>query len=98
MSESSPAPTPDQDTPPDASPDTPQDAPPETSQDAPSTASGLELPQFKNNRELLYFLMIMIQQNRKWWLIPFFLVLAILSIFVSLTGNTALLPAIYALF
>ncbi|HPM76688.1 MAG TPA: DUF5989 family protein [bacterium] len=53
---------------------------------------------FKNNRELLLFLFIAIRENRKWWLLPLLFVLAILSVFVSLTGNTTLLPAIYALF
>ncbi len=55
-------------------------------------------PKFKNNRELLLFLFIAIKENRKWWLLPLLFVLAILSVFVSLTGNTTLLPAIYALF
>lgn len=55
-------------------------------------------PQFKNNRELLLYLFVIIRENRKWWLLPMLLVLAILGLFVSLTGNTSLLPAIYALF
>ncbi len=57
-----------------------------------------ELPEFKSNRELLLFLFVLIRENRKWWLLPVLFVLAILGIFVSLTGNTSLLPAIYALF
>ncbi len=59
---------------------------------------GRNLPQFKNNRELLLYLFLMIRENRKWWLLPWLLVLGVLSIFVSLTGNASLLPAIYALF
>ncbi len=57
-----------------------------------------EFPKFKNNREVLWFLFLTIKENRKWWLFPLFIVLAFLSIFVSLTGNSAMLPAIYALF
>ena len=57
-----------------------------------------ELPKFESNRDILLFLFLAIKENRKWWLLPFLFVLAFLSIFVSLTGNTALLPAIYALF
>lgn len=53
---------------------------------------------FKNNRELLLFLFLTIRENKKWWLMPLFLVLAFLSLFVSLTGNASILPAIYALF
>ena len=59
---------------------------------------GKTLPEFKNNRELLLYLFLMIRENRKWWLLPWLLVLGVLSIFVSLTGNASLLPAIYALF
>ena len=50
------------------------------------------------NREVLTALYILLKQNRKWWLIPIFIVLAFLSLFIALTGNQALLPAIYALF
>ena len=60
--------------------------------------SGRELPKFKSNRDLILFLLVLIKENRKWWLLPILLALAFLSLFVSLTGNTAILPAIYALF
>lgn len=53
---------------------------------------------FENNREVLLFLFIMIKENKKWWLLPMLAVLAILSLFASLTGNASVLPAIYALF
>lgn len=56
------------------------------------------LPSFKNNRELLLFLFVLIKENKKWWLLPMLLVLGVLGVFVSLTGNTSILPAIYALF
>jgi len=50
------------------------------------------------NRAVLWALFQMIRQNRKWWLMPIFLVLSLLSLFVSLTGTSSVLPAIYALF
>jgi hypothetical protein len=53
---------------------------------------------WKGNRELLIYLFILIKQNKKWWLVPLLLVLAFLGLFVSLTGNQSILPAIYALF
>lgn len=43
----------------------------------------------------LYDLM---RHNKKWWLLPFLAVLAFLFIFVGLSGNRVILPAIYALF
>jgi hypothetical protein len=60
--------------------------------------NGRKAPEFKNNRELLFFLLVLIRENRKWWLLPLWLVLALLGLFIGLTGNTSLLPAIYALF
>lgn len=57
-----------------------------------------EYPEFKSNRELLLYLYIQVKQNRAWWMLPLLLVLAFLGLFVSLTGNTSILPAIYALF
>lgn len=56
------------------------------------------LPEFQSNREVLLFLFLMIRENKKWYLLPLLFVLAILSLFVGLTGNTSILPAIYALF
>lgn len=58
----------------------------------------IEQIKFENNRELLIYLFILIKENKKWWLLPLFLILAFLSLFAGLTGNTAILPAIYALF
>lgn len=55
-------------------------------------------PEIKNNADLLLYLLVRIKTTGKWWLLPLLIVLAFLSIFVSLTGNTAVLPAIYALF
>ena len=56
------------------------------------------LPEFRSNREVLLFLFLMIRENKKWWLLPMLFVLAILCLFVGLTGNSSILPAIYALF
>ena len=53
---------------------------------------------FTTNKELLISLFILIKENKKWFLLPLLLVLALLGIFVSLTGNQSILPAIYALF
>ena len=52
----------------------------------------------KSNLELLKELLLLIMINKKWWLLPLLLILAFLSLFVSLTGNQSILPAIYALF
>ncbi|MEW5945070.1 MAG: DUF5989 family protein [bacterium] len=58
-----------------------------------------EYPRFDNNRELLLYLYIQIKQQRKWWLFPILMVLAFLALFISLTsGNSSILPAIYAIF
>lgn len=53
---------------------------------------------FTSNRAVLAALYHMIRENRSWWLLPPLVVLAFLSLFVSLTGNSSILPAIYALF
>jgi hypothetical protein len=50
------------------------------------------------NKEVLWEIFMLIRINRKWWLLPFFIILALLSFFVGLTGNQTILPAIYALF
>jgi hypothetical protein len=59
-----------------------------------------EIPkgEIRSNWDLIVLLFIMIKTRRKWWLLPLLLVLAFLGIFVSLTGNQSILPAIYALF
>lgn len=53
---------------------------------------------FKSTIKLLVELFILIKVHKKWWLLPLLLVLAFLSIFISLSGNQSILPAIYALF
>ncbi len=52
----------------------------------------------KSNIELLRELAVLIMINKKWWLFPLLFILAFLSLFVSLSGNQSILPAIYALF
>jgi hypothetical protein len=52
----------------------------------------------RSNWDLIKMLFILIINNKKWWLLPLLLVLALLGVFVSVTGNTSVLPAIYALF
>lgn len=52
----------------------------------------------KSNYDILLSLFILIKTHKKWWLLPFLLVLAFLGLFISLTGNHSVLPAIYALF
>lgn len=51
-----------------------------------------------SSKELLLKMFILIVQTRKWWLLPFLFILALLSIFFSISGNHSILPAIYALF
>lgn len=48
--------------------------------------------------DVLVLLFVMIKNAKKWWLIPLLIILAFLSIFVRLSGNSSILPAIYALF
>ncbi|MDD5355131.1 MAG: DUF5989 family protein [Candidatus Omnitrophica bacterium] len=53
---------------------------------------------FKSNKDLLILLFVLIKNNKKWFLLPILFVLVVLSLFVNLTGNQSVLPAIYALF
>ncbi len=52
----------------------------------------------KSNLDILIELFVLIKTHKKWWLLPLLLVLAFLSMFVNLSGNHSILPAIYALF
>ncbi len=52
----------------------------------------------QSNMDLLIELFLLIKMHKKWWLLPLLIVLAFLGVFVSLSGNSAVLPAIYALF
>ena len=51
-----------------------------------------------SNISILYQLFILIIKNKKWWLLPLLLVLAFLGLFISLAGDSSILPIIYALF
>lgn len=62
------------------------------------TNLNIKKQRFATNKELLISLFILIKENKKWFLLPLLFVLALLGIFVSLTGNQSILPAIYALF
>ena len=53
---------------------------------------------FKENTSMLVEIFVLIKKNKKWWLIPIYLVLAFLSLFITLFGGGGVLPAIYALF
>ncbi|MBI5452893.1 hypothetical protein HY945_05530 [Candidatus Gottesmanbacteria bacterium] len=57
-----------------------------------------DLSGVKNNKDFLWYLFLLVLQNKKWWLLPFLFLLAIFGLFVSLTSNQAILPAIYAIF
>lgn len=52
----------------------------------------------KANNKLLKEIFLLIKENKKWWLMPIFLVFAFLSLFLTLAGGNSILPAIYALF
>ena len=53
---------------------------------------------FKSNWELIKALLMLIIVNKKWYLLPLLIILALLGLFITLTGNHSVLPAIYALF
>ena len=63
-----------------------------------SLKSKLKKTPITSNKDLLLQLFFLIIATKKFWLLPLLLVLAFLGMFVSLTGNTSILPAIYALF
>ena len=53
---------------------------------------------FKSDWQLIVSLFLLIKKNRKWLLLPPLIILAFLSLFVTLSANQSILPAIYALF
>jgi hypothetical protein len=53
---------------------------------------------FKKNTGLLKEIWQLIVKNKKWWLIPFFLVLCLFVFSIILVGGGSILPAIYTLF
>jgi len=52
----------------------------------------------RTNFTVLYQLFVLIVKNKKWWLLPLLMVIAFLGLFISLAGNSSVLPIIYALF
>jgi hypothetical protein len=53
---------------------------------------------FKENLKILREIFTLIKENKKWWLLPIFIVFALISILMILVGGSSILPAIYALF
>ena len=52
----------------------------------------------RQNYEVIKLLFKFIVENKKWWLIPFVLILALFGLFVSFVGNSSVMPLLYALF
>ena len=52
----------------------------------------------RQNYEIIKLLSKYIMENKKWWLIPFLLVLAFFGLFISFVGNSSVMPILYALF
>ena len=50
------------------------------------------------NNKIIKSLFEYIMENKKWWLIPFFIVLAFFVLFIIFAGNNSVMPTIYALF
>jgi hypothetical protein len=53
---------------------------------------------FKENTRILKEIFTLIKENKKWWLIPIFLIFALVSFLMIIAGGSSILPAIYALF
>lgn len=56
------------------------------------------LRRLRENWEVLREILALIRLHRRWALLPVWLVLAALSLFIALAGGGSVLPAIYALF
>lgn len=52
----------------------------------------------RQNFEIIKLLFKYVRENKKWWLIPFILVLAFFGIFISFVGSSSVMPILYALF
>ena len=50
------------------------------------------------NNKIIKLLFEYIMENKKWWLIPFFIVLVFFVLFIIFVGNSSVMPTIYALF
>lgn len=49
-------------------------------------------------KQFLFFVWDRIRKEGKWWLVPLWILLVILAVLLVLSGNGALLPAIYLAF
>ncbi|OUR93724.1 hypothetical protein A9Q84_19880 [Halobacteriovorax marinus] len=56
------------------------------------------IQKIRTNNKMLHEIYLLIKKNKKWWLMPIFMVFAVLSLFITLAGGSSILPAIYALF
>lgn len=56
------------------------------------------MTRLREDLRVLHQIFNLILAKRKWWLIPAFVVLAVLSMLMGITGGSTVLPAIYALF
>jgi hypothetical protein len=52
----------------------------------------------RQNYETIKLLFEYVMENKKWWLIPFLIVLAFFGIFISFVGNSSVMPILYVLF
>ena len=52
----------------------------------------------RQNYEIIKLLFNYVKENKKWWLVPFILVLAFFGIFISFVGSSSVMPILYALF
>jgi hypothetical protein len=52
----------------------------------------------RTTKEFLFWLLDRIKKRKQWWLMPFWILLVALGIALYLSGNGALLPAIYLAF
>ena len=52
----------------------------------------------RQNYEIIKLLFNYVKENKKWWLIPFILVLAFFGIFISFVGSSSVMLILYALF
>lgn len=52
----------------------------------------------RQNYEVIKLLFKFIMENKKWWLIPFVLILAFFGLFISFVSNSSVMPLLYALF
>jgi len=57
-----------------------------------------KLKKAKTKWQLMGILFLRIKEKKKWWLLPLFLLLVLLSLFMNIFNNQAILPAIYSFF